>query len=191
MNDIEKLLKAMECSLRPCREKDDCKECKYRFLEKVDDRFPRPPDVEENGIKYWESCDCDGMVKDAIQTIRELQAQNKYLLEDNAELHDDIQSLNVFYHEGYEEGYAKGGSDMEKAKQIIIDKLQEQIPKWHLCTEELPNESGEYLCYVNYDGNKFYNIEEIDCDGFFKEWNISGKVKVIAWTELPKFESEE
>lgn len=89
------------------------------------------------------------------------------------------------------EGYEQGASDMEKAKQIIIDKLQKQIPKWHLCEDELPNESGEYLCYVNYDGNKFYNIEEIDCDGFFKEWNLSGKVKVIAWTELPKFEEVE
>ena len=69
-------------------------------------------------------------------------------------------------------------------------ELQEQN-KWHLCSEELPNESGEYLCYVNYDGNKFYNIEEIDCDGFFKEWNLTSKVKVIAWRELPKFEGVE
>lgn len=81
MTDTEKLLKAMECSLRPCRERDNCKECKYRLLEKVDGRIPCYPDVEENGIKYWESCDCDGMVKDAIETIRELQNKEEEVCE--------------------------------------------------------------------------------------------------------------
>ena len=94
MAEIEKLLKSLECSVRPYKKRDNCKECKYRLLEKVDSRIPCPPDVEENGVKYWENCDCDGMVKDAIQTIRELQ-------EDCNRYHERGM------HEGYEEAKEK------------------------------------------------------------------------------------
>lgn len=108
----------------------------------------------------------DVVINNAIQVIRELQELNKGLSETN--------TSNPMY----EIGYKKGASDMEQAKQIIIDKLQEQkehciakviidedamrkivdekvseikeqIPKWHLVADgDLPKENSEI--YVSF-----------------------------------------
>ena len=57
---------------------------------------------------------------------------------------------------------------------------------WIPCIDLLPEESGEYLTWVEYDGDRFIAIDEIDCDGIIKEWNCSTNYKVIAWQQLPK-----
>lgn len=66
-----------------------------------------------------------------------------------------------------------------------IRELQEQIPKWHLCEEELPKEL-EFVLTVDKDGR--YEIG-------YKMYNWSNKehkrIYPIAWTELPKFEGVE
>ena len=56
---------------------------------------------------------------------------------------------------------------------------------WIPCSERLPETSGEYLTWVKYDGKEFHSIDEIDCDGIFKEWNCSSDYKIIAWMNLP------
>ena len=57
---------------------------------------------------------------------------------------------------------------------------------WIPCSERLPEESGEYLTWVEYDGDRFIAIDEIDCDGIIKEWNCSTDYKIIAWQPLPQ-----
>ena len=57
---------------------------------------------------------------------------------------------------------------------------------WIPCIDLLPEESGEYLTCVEYDGDRFIAIDEIDCDGIIKEWNCSTDYKVIAWKPLPQ-----
>ena len=57
---------------------------------------------------------------------------------------------------------------------------------WIPCSERLPKESGEYLTWVEYDGNRFCAIDEINCDGIIKEWNCSTDYKIIAWQPLPE-----
>ena len=57
---------------------------------------------------------------------------------------------------------------------------------WISCSDRLPKESGEYLTWVEYDGDRFIAIDEIDCDGIIKEWNCSTDYKIIAWQPLPQ-----
>lgn len=52
----------------------------------------------------------------------------------------------------FDDGYKKGASDMEQAKQIIIDALNREIDrvqeqnKWHLCSDgDLPNDRRTVL----------------------------------------------
>lgn len=67
----KELLKALKCSIStpPC----SCEGCKYRVLEEVGEDFPAPHDFEENGKKYWGSCNIDTMVADAIDKIESLK----------------------------------------------------------------------------------------------------------------------
>lgn len=124
---------------------------------------------------------CD--IKEAIQTIRELQEQINNLantIDENLKMATDI-------------AYQKGASDMEKAKQIIIDKLQEQIPKWHLCSEELPHVAEAVAAYTNEDVIKAYRSSY---GGEWRSWKDDTSLEelgfeIIAWTELPKFEEVE
>ena len=51
-------------------------------------------------------------------------------------------------------------------------------------SERLPEESGSYLTWVRYDNEEFMSIEDIDCEGIFKEWNFTGKV--LYWMPLPE-----
>lgn len=71
--DREILIKALRCSATVKPKDWNCAECPYRTLEEVDDRIPCPPDVEENGKKYWESCDCDRIVLDAAELLENME----------------------------------------------------------------------------------------------------------------------
>lgn len=198
--EVDKLLKSMECSIEPYNSKKcNCKECEYRLLEEVDDKFPCPPDVEEGGKKYWESCDCDRIVQDAISTIRELQEKLEGscpsscpLLECNAVCEDDCKC---------EYKWSDGGCGSE---------CQYEQNKWHLCNEEFPKESGYYLVAYHewsngdflpkYDDTRvrtmhFQNSEQyvgwnypVCCDE--RAENDTYR-EVIAWMELPKFDNVE
>ena len=70
----------------------------------------------------------------------------------------------------------------------IIDKYK-AIPsadKWIPVSERLPEETGEYLCWVKREQEEPYiDIEQIDCDGMIKEWNMVKPWEVIAWMPLP------
>lgn len=65
-----------------------------------------------------------------------------------------------------------------------IRELQNQIPKWHLCKDELPTEN-KYVLVVNKDN---WVSTEIYCKATEHTWN-SGFY--IAWMELPKFREVE
>lgn len=56
---------------------------------------------------------------------------------------------------------------------------------WILCNERLPDEEGEYLTYVNYDGHRFISIDEFLCEDFLRDWNRTPSYSVIAWQPLP------
>lgn len=93
-----------------------------------------------------------------------------------------------------------------------IGELQEQIPKWHLCSEELPRNCDNrwYLCIAenheddcpmtlqyeeDYGFGWWNNIYDGDTLGFVDSEFHSVKdehiEEVIAWMELPKFEEME
>lgn len=77
-----------------------------------------------------------------------------------------------------------GDSELcEDALQMAITALQNQ-PVWIPVSERLPEESGSYLTWVRYDNEEFMSIEDIDCEGIFKEWNFTGKV--LYWMPLPE-----
>lgn len=77
-----------------------------------------------------------------------------------------------------------GDSELcENALQMAITALQNQ-PVWIPVSERLPEESGSYLTWVRYDNEEFMSIEDIDCEGIFKEWNFTGKV--LYWMPLPE-----
>lgn len=73
------------------------------------------------------------------------------------------------------------------ALQLAITALQNQ-PVWIPVSKRLPEKSGSYLTWVRYDNEEFMSIEEIDCEGIFKEWNFTGKV--LYWMQLPEPYSE-
>ena len=72
----------------------------------------------------------------------------------------------------------------------ICNKVDSIVKKdndgWIPCNERLPEESGEYLTYVDYADETFIAIDEIDCNGLIKEWNCTPNYHVIAWQPLPK-----
>ena len=72
------------------------------------------------------------------------------------------------------------------SKKIVQEVAEEYKGGWIPCSERLPEESGEYLTWVEYDGDRFRAIDEIDCDGIIKEWNCSTDYKIIAWQPLPE-----
>lgn len=77
-----------------------------------------------------------------------------------------------------------GDSELcEEALQMAITALQNE-PVWIPVSERLPEESGSYLTWVRYDNEEFMSIEDIDCEGIFKEWNFTGKV--LYWMPLPE-----
>lgn len=56
---------------------------------------------------------------------------------------------------------------------------------WIPCSERLPSEQGEYLTYVNYDGDCFRSIDEYLCEGLLAGWNCTPNYRVLAWQPLP------
>lgn len=74
----------------------------------------------------------------------------------------------------------------DKAIEIVKQEAEQYNGGWISCSDLLPEESGEYLTWVEYDGYRFIAIDEIDCDGIIKKWNCSTDYKVIAWQPLPQ-----
>lgn len=68
----QELVMALRCSARPRRKEDTCIGCPYRGLEEVIPDLPCPPDLEEDGISYWEYCDTERMAIDAAEMIEKL-----------------------------------------------------------------------------------------------------------------------
>ena len=87
------------------------------------------------------------------------------------------------------EAYNKEKHHCPKFCKVIketVKEIEENHNDWISCSERLPEESGEYLTWVEYDGDRFIAIDEIDCDGIIKEWNCSTDYKIIAWKPLPQ-----
>lgn len=87
------------------------------------------------------------------------------------------------------EAYSKEKHHCPKFCKVIketVKEIEENNNCWIPCSERLPEESGEYLTWVEYDGDRFIAIDEIDCDGIIKEWNCSTDYKIIAWQPLPQ-----
>ena len=76
--------------------------------------------------------------------------------------------------------------ELDRAIEIVKQEAYQYNNGWISCIERLPEESGEYLTWVEYDGDRFIAIDEIDCDGIIKEWNCSTDYKIIAWQQLPQ-----
>ena len=74
---------------------------------------------------------------------------------------------------------------VDDAIEIVKQEAEKCNNGWIPVSEKLPEESGEYLTWVEYDGDRFIAIDEIDCDGIIKEWNCSTDYKIIAWQPLP------
>ena len=102
---------------------------------------------------------------------------------DNKQHIKNLKKLKSFHNGSY-------GADIDRAIKAL-----EQEPKWIPVSERLPEESGEYLVWVeSYHEKPYMSIEEIDCDGVLKEWNYYKPNEIVAWCPLPepyKAESEE
>lgn len=73
MTDTKTLIKALRCSGTPYNSRAmKCEDCPYRLLEEVDEKIPVRHDIEIDGKKYWESCDCDRIVMDAAYMLEKL-----------------------------------------------------------------------------------------------------------------------
>lgn len=71
------------------------------------------------------------------------------------------------------------------AIEIVNELAEEHNGGWIPCSERLPEESGEYLTFVNYDDDEFIAIDEFDCEGIMTKWNCTPNYHVIAWQPLP------
>ena len=72
---IETIIKASRCSATVKPADRSCEGCPYRELTPVDDKIPCPPDVEIEGIQFWESCNCDAICNDAADALEDLLDQ--------------------------------------------------------------------------------------------------------------------
>ena len=87
----------------------------------------------------------------------------------------------------------------EEHKTIDVAELVEKFGQekaqsnngWIPCSERLPEESGEYLTYVDYADETFIAIDEFDCEGILKEWNGTPNYHILAWQPLPEPYREE
>lgn len=70
---IEVIIKALRCSATPYQVCDE--ECPYRLLEDITDNdFPIksvPDVVDEDGRRYWISCNCDAIANDAADALED------------------------------------------------------------------------------------------------------------------------
>lgn len=73
---VEIVVKALKCSANIRPKERNCEDCPYRILEEVDDRFPVKPDVEIDGVKYWEECDCDKICLDAADLLEKIAEES-------------------------------------------------------------------------------------------------------------------
>lgn len=159
------------------------KACKYAIGDMIKRGSCYFASTDEDGYRYaigWQE------VVKSLDKIRELQELNKGLSE------------SYTSNPMYEIGYKKGASDMEKAKQIIIDKLQSQIPKWHLVADgDLPKDNYPKLIIVNGKVNNLgflnaYEFGEYQSGKWIIEhYENENGLEVVAWMELPKFEESE
>ena len=80
MIDRKEIIKALRCSNNPggeCRE-----DCRYRYLEPVNEDIPLKPDVIIEGQMYWESCNYEQIALDAADALEELGADWHDMRED-------------------------------------------------------------------------------------------------------------
>ena len=68
MNKVDDIIRALRC-ISSVGMPNTCEGCAYRVLENVKDGICVPHDVEVDGIKYWESCDCDRIEMDAANAL--------------------------------------------------------------------------------------------------------------------------
>lgn len=69
------IIRALRCSATVHSDKLDCSKCPYRLLEPIDSAIPVPPTITLDGIEFWESCDVDGIAKDAADRLEEMEIE--------------------------------------------------------------------------------------------------------------------
>lgn len=137
-------------------------------------------------------------MKEAFELIKERLEEKKDNLAHNSELYREHgNERQVLICESETEAYTDALSivsevEAEYEQQDHTDYANIELyafwkeHQWILCSERLPEESGEYLTYVEYDGDKFIAIDECFCGGILKEWNCTPNYRVIAWMPLPE-----
>lgn len=68
MNKVDDIIRALRCS-SSVGMPHTCEGCAYRVLEEVKEDLSIMHDAEIDGVKYWESCDCDRIAKDAANAL--------------------------------------------------------------------------------------------------------------------------
>lgn len=74
---------------------------------------------------------------------------------------------------------------LDGVERYINELAEEYKGGWIACGERLPEESREYLTFVEYDDNKFIAIDEFSTEGILAGWNCTPNYRVIAWMPLP------
>ena len=91
--------------------------------------------------------------------------------------------------QGYSGAYFNAIEIVNELAEEYINTSIDTSSGWIPCGKKLPDESGEYLTFVEYEGRKFIAIDDIDCDGTFKKWNCTSDYHIIAWQPLPNIPS--
>lgn len=123
VQDLDTVIKAMKCSSTEGGAPDkDCENCPYVVYDEVDDKIPCPPDMERDGVKYWQSCDCDRISRDALVFLRWLKVN----LKADRELEE---SEGLTPKQVYLEGYTDAVKDLENEGQRVIKLLEDEFVK--------------------------------------------------------------
>ena len=92
---MKELIEALRCSASPSSKGTDCKSCRYRVLEPVNDKIPAPCDVVIDEVKYWELCDVDRIAPDAADAL-EKQEVYKWIPVSERLPEEDYECVLVF-----------------------------------------------------------------------------------------------
>ena len=150
----------------------------------------------------------DLISKEAL--IEELKKSRKYHAQNGRELELLCRCENIVNEQPTVEAVPKSYADqirwerdvaIEQLAEIGVGfgrkmdevKMQLEASQWISCSERLPEEDGEYLTWIRYDGHEFMSIEDFECSGLLAQWNFEGRNgdEVIAWMPLPEAYKEE
>ena len=150
-----------------------------KIIEKLEELFQ-----DLNVIEVLSHVDFDSTIQNSLENfLKAITNEAIEIVKQEAEKYEEC-----YKDCGDCEAYEKEKHYCPKFCNVIketVKEIEANHNDWIPCSERLPETSGEYLTWVKYDGKEFHSIDEIDCDGIFKEWNCSSDYKIIAWMHLP------